>query len=173
MRQVEKERKNFSPEFRSNPTCARIFKKKLPKISKNFKKSFQHYFYPNRDEIRQEKEKNIVVPTFVPTRTRLENSKKKNSKKIQRNKKHHSGIISIKSGITQAKKERKKFQSQIPFPPDLGQKIQKKLPKFSKNFKKSFRHYFYLNWYEIGQEKEKKNLVPTFVPTRIGLENSK
>jgi len=42
----------------------------LPKIPKKFKKSFRRYFYPNRDEINQEMI-NILVPTFVPTRTGL------------------------------------------------------------------------------------------------------
>ena len=39
-------------------------------------------------------EKKILVPNSVPTQPGLENSKK-NSKKFQKIKKHHSGIISI------------------------------------------------------------------------------
>ena len=40
----------------------------------------------------------ILVLNFVPTRPELENSQK-NSKKIQKIKKHHSGIISIQTGL--------------------------------------------------------------------------
>ena len=53
-------------------------------------------------------EKKIYVPNSVPTRPGLENFKK-NSKKIQETKKHHSGIISIKTGMRYAEKERKNF----------------------------------------------------------------
>ena len=59
--------------------------------------SFQHYFYPNRDEIGREREKTILVPNFVPTRPGVEKSNK-NSKKILKIKKHYSDIISIETG---------------------------------------------------------------------------
>ena len=56
----------------------------------------------------QEREKKILLPNSVPTQRELENSKKK-SKKIQKNKKVNSGIISIQNGLKEAEKERKKF----------------------------------------------------------------
>ena len=49
----------------------------------------------------------ILVLNFVPTRPELENSQK-NSKKIQKIKKHHSSIISIQTGLRLAEKEIKK-----------------------------------------------------------------
>ena len=57
----------------------------------------------------QEKEKKILVPNSVPTQPELDNTKKKNSKKIQKIKKVNSDIISIQNGLTEAEKERKKF----------------------------------------------------------------
>ena len=48
--------------------------------------------------------KKKFVPTTIPTRPELENSKK-----IQKIKTHHSGIISIQTDMRMADKERKKF----------------------------------------------------------------
>ena len=62
---LRKREKNFSPEFRSYPTLARKFPKK---IAKNLKTSYWHYFDPNRDEIDREREKKNLVPNSVPTR---------------------------------------------------------------------------------------------------------
>ena len=53
--------------------------------------------------------KKILVPNFVPTQPKQENSKKKNSKKIQKIKKFNSDIISIQNGLRETEKERKKF----------------------------------------------------------------
>jgi len=44
--------------------------------------------------------------------------------------------------------------------PDSGKKIPK--TKLQKNLKTSFRHYFYPNRDEIGQDREKKNCSPEF-----------
>ena len=55
------------------------------------------------DRPRKRKKKNLV-PNSVQTRPELENSKK-NSKKIQKNKKVNSGIISIQNGLRMAEKE--------------------------------------------------------------------
>ena len=51
MRQAKKEKKNFSPEFRSYQTPAGQFRRKQQKNSKNQKTTFQHYFWPKWDEI--------------------------------------------------------------------------------------------------------------------------
>ena len=47
---------------------------------------------------KKEKKKNFVPNTF-PTWTKLEKSKKKNSQKTQKIKKHHFDIISIQTGL--------------------------------------------------------------------------
>ena len=48
----------------------------------------------------EKEKKNNLVQNSVPNRTGLENSKKKKkSKKIQKIKTHHSGIISIETGM--------------------------------------------------------------------------
>ena len=70
--------------------------------------SFQHYFYPNRDEIGRESEKTIFFLNSVPTLPGRENSKKlKKAKKLKKIKKHHSSIISIQNEMRLAEKERK------------------------------------------------------------------
>ena len=61
----------------------------MQKNSKIFKTSFRYYFYPNRDEIGQEREKKNFVPNFDPTRPGLENSIK-NSKQIQKTSFRHN-----------------------------------------------------------------------------------
>ena len=78
------------------------------------------------------KRKTNSVPNSVPTRPGLENLKK-NTKKIQEIKKHFSGIISIKTGMRYAEKEKKKIWFRIPFLLDLGKKIPKKIAKKFKN----------------------------------------
>ena len=76
--------------------------KKIPKkIGKKFKKLknlFPALFLAKRDEITREREKKIVVPNFVHTRPRQENSEN-NSKKFQKTKKPRSGIISSQNGM--------------------------------------------------------------------------
>ena len=81
--------------------------------------------------------------------------------------------------MRQAEKERKKFQTRIPFILDPGKEIPKKIAKKkSKNEKTYFRHYFLPKWDEIGGEREKKNYTPEFCsyPTRarkFEIKNSK
>ena len=58
--------------------------------------------------IAQERVKKVLIPNSVHTRPEQENSKQ-NSKKIQKIKKVNSGFISIKKGLREADKERKKF----------------------------------------------------------------
>ena len=64
-------------------------------------------------------------------------------------KKHHSGIISIQTGMRQVEKERKKFQSKIPFLPDLGMKIPKIIAK---------------------QFQKQKNTIPALFQSKPGLD---
>ena len=69
-------------------------------MAKNFIKKlklFRYYFYPNRDEIGREREKKNLSLNTVPTRPGLENLKK-NRKKIQKSKKHHSALFLSKLG---------------------------------------------------------------------------
>ena len=55
---------------------------------------------------------------------------------------------------------------------DPGKKIPEKIVKKLKKFKKTtFRHFFQPGWDEIGQEREKKILLPNSVQTRLGQEN--
>ena len=68
----------------------------------------------------------------VPTRPVLEN-KKKNSKKIQKFKKHHYAFFSSQNGLGEAEKERKKNYCSDQFLPIQELKIQKKQQKNSKN----------------------------------------
>ena len=72
--------------------------KKIQKNSKNYKRSFRHYFYSNRDDIGRERVKKNFVPNSVPTRPGQKNSKK-NSNKIQKIKEPHSGIVSFQNGM--------------------------------------------------------------------------
>ena len=55
---------------------------------------------------------------------------------------------------------------------DPAKKIPKKIVKKFKKLKTTFRHYFQPKWDEIGQEREKKNLLPNSVQTRLEQENS-
>ena len=108
----------------------------------------------------------------VHTRPRQENSEK-NSKKFQKIKNPLSGTIFSQNGMRQAEKVRKTFQSQIPFILDPGMKIPKKIGKKFKKLKTTFRHFFQSKRDEMGQEREKKILVPNSVLTQRELENSK
>ena len=57
-------------------------------------------------------------------------------------KKLNSGIISIQNGLREAEKERKKFQSRIPFIQDPGKKIPKEMAKKLKKLKNPFPALF-------------------------------
>ena len=60
----------------------------------------------------------------------------------------------------------------MPFILDPDKKIPKKIEKIEKIKKTSFRHYFLPKLDVIGREREKKNLLPNSVHTRLGQENS-
>ena len=73
--------------------------------------------------------------------------------------------------MRQAEKERKKFQPRIPFILDQGKEISKNIAKKFKKLKNLFPALFFAKR-QIGREREKRNLVPNFVETRPGQENS-
>ena len=93
-----------------------------------------------------EKEKKKIL--FVPNPCKK--IPKKNCKKIKKLKKNFSGIFSTQNGLSEAEKERKKFQPQIPFILDAGKKIPKK--KMKKKIEKS------------------KNLFPELVLAKTGVD---
>ena len=120
----------------------KIPKKKKKKKIKKLKNLFPALFLAKTgDEIGREIEKKILVPNSVHTRHRQENSKK-NSKKIRKIKKPHSGIIFSQNGMRQAEKERKKFQTRILFILGPGKKIVKKIAKKFKKLKNLFPAFF-------------------------------
>ena len=90
-------------------------------------------------------------------------------------KKPFSGIISSQNGMRQAQKEKKnKNQSRIPFILGPGKKIPKKIEKKNQKIKKPLFGIVFSKYGMIQAEKyrKKKILVPNFVHTRPGQENS-
>ena len=71
----------------------------MQKNSKNLKTTFRCYFQQERDEIGRERDKKIFDPNSAHTRSRGENCKKKNCKKIQKIKKQLPGITFSQNGI--------------------------------------------------------------------------
>ena len=86
-----------------------------------------NFFQPKRDEKRGKREKKILVPNSVNTRG--QENFEKYIKKIQKIIKPFPGIIFSQNGMRYDEKERKKFQSRIPFILDPGKKIPKKIVK--------------------------------------------
>ena len=80
----------------------------------------------------REKEKKKIILPILPTRPRIENSKK-NSKKIQKIKMHNSGLISSQNGSGPVEKERKKNNCSDPSCSTQNRKFQKKGQKNPKN----------------------------------------
>ena len=75
----------------------------------------------------------------------------------------------MQKGLREAGKERKKFWSRIPFILNPGKKI---LKKIAKKFKNPFPALFLADTGWDRPRKKKKILVPNFVHTRPGQENS-
>ena len=73
--------------------------------------------------------------------------------------------------MRQAEKERKNFQSGIPFILSSGKKIPKKIAKKLKKLKTCFWYYIQAKQDEIDRERVKKILVPNSVHTWPGQEN--
>ena len=122
--EAENEKTKFFISFPFLPNPVQKIPKKQYKNSKNEKTSFWLYFQPKRDGEGREWEKKIfVLSPFLPNP--VQKISKKNSIKIQKTKKHHSGIISSQSGMGKAENEKTKFHSEsAPTQPGL------------KNFKK-------------------------------------
>ena len=102
------------------------------KQQKNEKTSLWILFKPKQEgQAKNEREKNILVPIHSnPTRNR---EFQKNSKKIQKIKKHHYGFFPTQNRMGEAENMRKKNSRSDPFQPDLEQGIPKKQQKISKN----------------------------------------
>ena len=132
-----KREKSFCPEFRSQSTRARKFRKKIEKKIKKIKKPLSGIISIHKGLGEVEKERKIIVPNSVHTRPVEENCEK-NNEIIQKIKKHFSGIISNQNGMRQAVKRRKKFQSRIPLTIDPGKKIPRKIAKKIKKLKNLF-----------------------------------
>ena len=118
----EREKKKFSPEFRSHSTRARKFQKQNQKI----KKPLSGIISSQNGISQAEKDKKKIQSRIPFIRPGQENCKK-NCKKYHKTEKHTSDIISSQNGMRQVEKERKQFLSQIPFLLDLGKKIPKKI----------------------------------------------
>ena len=89
----------------------------------------------------EKEKKKILLPNFVHTRPRQENSEKKIAKKLKKLKKPLSDIIFSQNGETGRERE-KKFYFRIPFKPDSGKKIPKKIAKKLKRLKNLFPTLF-------------------------------
>ena len=110
----------------------------------------------------RKREKNFT-PEFWSYPTRARKCQIKTSKKIQKIKKVNSDIISIQNGLGEAKKEKKKIYSWIPFILDPCKEIQKKkiVKKFQK-LKKLFPALFLAKKGWDWQGKREKNFRPEF-----------
>ena len=120
----------------------------------------------------RKREKKIIVPiNSYPSK----NWKfKKNSKKIQKIKKHHYDFFSSQNGSVEAEKEKKKKLSFRSFPTQPVIENSKKNNKKNQKIKK--HHYgFFSSQNVLGEaEKEKKKKLSfRSIPTRNGIENSK
>ena len=125
MRQKENSRfEPFQPDLEEG-----ITEKQQKKIKKT---SLWILFKPKQEgQAKNEREKNILVPIHSnPTRNR---EFQKNSKKIQKIKKHHYGFFPTQNRTGEAENMRKKNSRSDPFQPDLEQGIPKKQQKISKN----------------------------------------
>ena len=76
----------------------------------------------------EKEKKKILIPNSIHTLPRQENFEK-NIKKFRKIIKPIPGIIFSQNRMRQAKNERKKFQSRIPFVIDPGKEIPKKIVK--------------------------------------------
>ena len=99
----------------------------------------------------REKKKNLV-PNSVHTRPGQENSKKNRKKNIKKLKNPLSSIIFSQNEMRQAEKEKKKFQSRIPFKLSQEENCEKNRKKIKKPISGIF---FYPKWDDIGREREK------------------
>ena len=110
--------------------------------------------------------KKKIVSNSIPTRPGQEKSKK-NSRKIQKIIKHHSGIISIQTGMRQVEKERKILVPNS-VPTRYGLENSKKIAKKYKKLKKFVLSLFLSKSSGHRLRRRKKNFHPEFrsYPTR-------
>ena len=111
--------------------------KKNSKKTQEIKKPLSNNIF-RKNQIGREREKIILVPNSIHTRPGDENSEKKKKKKKQKFKNLKNPFLALflaKTERDRLKKERKKFQSRIPFILDLGKKILKKIAKKVKKLK--------------------------------------
>ena len=143
--------------------------KKIVKKLKKLKNHFPTFFFSQTGmrQVEKERKKFYFRIQFKPDSGKK--IPKRIAKKLKKLKKTSSDINFSQNGRRQAEIEKKKFYSRIPFILDPGKRIPKKI---AKNLKSSFRHYFQPKRDEIGREREKKNLLPNSVHTRLGQENS-
>ena len=104
MRSAWKQRQKFQSRIPFIVDPVKKIRKKIAKNFKKFKKPLSDNIQPKRDEMGREREKKNLVPNSVHTRPGQENFEKF-SKKIQKNKKRLSSIISGQNGMRQAEKE--------------------------------------------------------------------
>ena len=102
------------------------------KQQKNEKTSLWILFKPKQEgQAKNEREKNILVP--IHSNSTRNREFQKNSKKIQKIKKHHYGFFPTQNRTGEAENMKKKNSRSDPFQPDLEQGIPKKQQKISKN----------------------------------------
>ena len=135
MRQDEKEKKHFSPEFRSYWTRGRKFRKKNSKKIQKIEKPLSGILFSQNGMRYAEKARKKFqsrIPFLLDPGMKIS---KKIEKKNQKIEKPLFGIIFSQNGMRQAEKDKKKkkIQSGIPFILDPGKKIPKK--KYHKNQK--------------------------------------
>ena len=133
-----KREKNFTPEFCSYSSQATISKKKK---LKNWKTSFRRYFYTNRDEIRWERVKKILVPNSVHTRPGQENSEI-NRKIFKKFKNLFLALFFAKTGWDRTRKRGKHFSPEFCSHPTQARKFGKNIAKKFKKLKNLFAALF-------------------------------
>ena len=127
MRQAEKERKNFTSEFRSNPTRARKFRKKLQKPLSDIDFSQNGL----RQAVIEKKKFYSRIPFILDPGKK---SPKKIAKKLKKLKKPLSDITFYQDGMRQAEKEKKKkFTSEFRSCSTVARKFRKNSKKIEKN----------------------------------------
>ena len=147
------------PGIRQNKEERRIFQSRILFLADPV---FRHYFYPKWVEIGREREEKKNCLEFLSYSTRVRKFQK-NSKIIQKIQKHHSGVISIQTGMRQTEEEKKKnccpeFPSYTTWD---RRKFQKKIVKKFEKLKNIFPALF-LSKTVRQAEKEKKKFSPEF-----------
>ena len=129
MRQAEKEKKKFYSRIPFILDPGKKIPKKIAKKFKKFKKPVSEIIFCQNGMRQAEKEKKkILLPNSVHTRLGQENSEK-NSKKIEKTKKTSFRHYFQPKRDGTGREREKKIYFRIPFKPDSGKKIPKKIAK--------------------------------------------